>query len=80
MASVDFSIMTAKQKARYMINEYMQAEIAVLGSAQSYSMSGKTLTRANLADIRAGRKYWENQLAILNNKSARKVKQIHVRN
>lgn len=32
---------------------YYQAEEAILGGAQSYSMGSRSLTRANLADIRS---------------------------
>ncbi|WP_392559342.1 DUF6148 family protein [Orbus mooreae] len=77
--SVDFSQMTPKARAKYLINEYTNAEIAVLSGAQSYTISGKSLTRANLVDIRNGRKYWEAELARLNGKSARRFRQLRVR-
>jgi hypothetical protein len=41
-----------------MRDAYIAAELAVL-SGQSFSISGRTLTRSNLAEIRAGRREWE---------------------
>lgn len=41
-----------------MVNLYIAAERAVL-QGQSYTIANRTLTRANLAEIRAGRKEWE---------------------
>jgi len=48
-----------------MIEAYRQAEITVL-SAKSYTIKGRVLTRENLAEIRNGRKEWENRLAAVN--------------
>lgn len=79
MTDTDLTAMTPKQLATYMFNKYLQAEQAILSGAQSYSISGKTITRANLADIVKQRKYWENKLAILNGSSARKIKTVHTR-
>lgn len=50
-----------------MLALYIAAEQAVLKN-QSYSINGRTLTRANLAEIRAGRHEWE---AKVNSESAR---------
>lgn len=77
--AVDFSSMTAKERAKYLINEYTNAELTVLNGSQSYTISGKSLTRANLAEIRAGRKYWENELARLNGCSGRRFRTIRIR-
>lgn len=77
--TVDFSNMTAKEKAKYLINEYTNAELAVLNGAQSYTVSGKSLTRANLSEIRKGRRYWENELARLNGSNGRRFRTIRVR-
>lgn len=41
-----------------MLAKYIEAEMAVL-KGQSFSMNGRTLTRTNLSEIRAGRKEWE---------------------
>jgi len=45
-------------KARQMLAEYIKAEEAVL-TGQSYSIGNRTLTRAHINAIRAGRKEWE---------------------
>ena len=75
----DVSEMTPKERAKYMYSSYLNAEIAIINGAQSYSISGKTLNRANLADIIRQRKYWERQLSILNGGSARIIKTVTVR-
>ena len=80
MTQIDLSSLTPKQLATHMFNQYLNAETAILAGAQSYSISGKTLTRANLADIVKQRKYWENKLAILDGGSARKIRTVYVRN
>ena len=41
-----------------MVALYIAAEKAVL-NGQSYTIAGRSLTRANLPEIRAGRKDWE---------------------
>jgi len=41
-----------------MVALYVTAEQKVL-SGQSYTIGGRSLTRANLPEIRAGRKEWE---------------------
>jgi hypothetical protein len=50
--------------AKEMISAYNSAEIAVL-NAQSYTIKGRTLTRAHLAEIQKARKYWEKKLSSL---------------
>jgi hypothetical protein len=40
---------------------YIKAEKAVLNN-QSYSIGSRTLTRADLSDIRDGYKYWQKQV------------------
>lgn len=44
------------------LDQYLEAEMAVLGS-QSYTIGGRSLTRANLKDIRDGIKIWSDRLA-----------------
>lgn len=44
-----------------MIQLYVKAEKAVL-TGQSYTISGRSLTRANLSDIRDARQEWEQRL------------------
>lgn len=79
MSQIDLSSMTPKQVASHMFNLYLNAETAILAGAQSYSISGKTITRANLNDIVKQRKYWENKLSVLNGKSARKFRTVLAR-
>jgi hypothetical protein len=43
---------------------YLEAEAAVL-SAQSYEINGRRLTRADVAEIRAGIVFWENRVNTL---------------
>lgn len=45
-----------------MLSQYMEAETVVL-TGQSYSIGGRSLTRANLADIRRGVDYWSEKLS-----------------
>ena len=48
-----------------MVELYVAAEKAVLRN-QSYSLNGRSLTRADLSDIRAGREQWEAKVAAEN--------------
>lgn len=54
--------MSTRQEIVDMIDLYTKAEKAVL-SGQSYSISGRSLTRADIAQIRKGRHEWEQKLA-----------------
>jgi len=49
-------------QAQQMVDKYLAAETAVL-DGRSVSMNGRTLTMESLAEIRAGREYWERRLA-----------------
>lgn len=73
------SEMTPRQRALHMLGQYLNAELAILNGAQSYTISGKTINRANLGDIVRQRKYWERQLSILNGGNARKIRNVRVR-
>ncbi|WP_110644082.1 hypothetical protein [Salinicola sp. CPA57] len=53
--------MTPTQQAQSMVEYYIEAETAVL-LGQSFSKNGRTLTMANLSEIRKGREYWERRL------------------
>ncbi|WP_110636256.1 hypothetical protein [Salinicola salarius] len=53
--------MTPVQQAQDMVGFYIEAEMAVL-QGQSFSKNGRTLTMANLAEIRKGREYWERRV------------------
>ena len=59
---------TAKEKLKKKKNRlemYYQAEEAILGGAQSYSLGTRSLTRANLADIRTMIDKLENEVSEL---------------
>ena len=47
-----------------MIDRYVKAEQAVL-SGKSYTINNRSLTRADLSDIREGRQGWERRLQAL---------------
>lgn len=47
--------------ARDRLAKYMEAEDKVL-AGQSYTISGRSLTRANLAEIRDGMAYWQGKV------------------
>lgn len=48
-------------EATDMLAAYKAAELAVL-NGQSYSLGGRSLTRANLVDIQKGRNYWQSRV------------------
>lgn len=50
-------------ECRAKLHEYMEAETAILSGAQSYSIGGRSLTRANLKDIRDGIVFWKSELS-----------------
>ena len=56
----------AIENAKSMIAAYDAAELAVL-NAQSYTIKGRTLTRAHLAEIQKARRHWIKKLAALQN-------------
>lgn len=45
-------------KCKEMLNEHLTALSVVLRSNQSYTIGGRSLTRANIKDIQAGIEYW----------------------
>jgi len=47
---------------------WLEAEKAVM-AGQSYSIDGKTVTKANLSDIRNSVKHWESQISLLRRKA-----------
>lgn len=53
-----FTVSLCQQK----LAEYLEAETRVL-SSQSYTIGGRSLTRANLAEIRSGIEIWSARLA-----------------
>lgn len=48
------------------LNQWLEAELAVT-NGQSYSIDGRSLTRASLSEIRNQINYWKNELAKANN-------------
>jgi hypothetical protein len=55
------------EQAELFLKAWRDAELAVT-SAQSYSISGRSLTRANLSEIRQQINYWETKVRDLNRK------------
>lgn len=51
-------------QAEAQLASYLEAETAVL-SGQAYSIGGRSLTRANLAQIREGISYWDSKVKSL---------------
>ena len=54
------SVYTRKQISD-MVNLYLEAEQKVL-SGQSYTIANRSLTRANLSELRTARQEWEQRL------------------
>lgn len=65
MAGID--ITTAKAH----LTAWLEAELAVTTN-QSYTIGSRSLTRANLAEIREQIKFWENKVSGLENLAKRK--------
>ena len=55
------------ERIKKSLDMYYEAEIAIIGGAQSYSVGSRSLTRANLSEIRAAIKENENLLENLEN-------------
>lgn len=53
-----------QEVAEAKLQEYLDAETAVL-TGQSYSIAGRSLTRANLSEIRAGIDTWDSRVKSL---------------
>ena len=51
----------SKEICQKKLDEYLAAETAVL-SSQSYTIGGRSLTRANLTEIRKGMEVWADRL------------------
>jgi hypothetical protein len=58
--------------AQSQLDKYVLAEDKVL-SGQSYSIGGRSLTRANLADIREAIEYWASQVESISSGTGRVV-------
>lgn len=65
------------QRKKKRLEMYYQAEEAILGGAQSYSMGSRSLTRANLTEIRNTIDRLENEIeqleAVAKRRSPRKA-------
>jgi hypothetical protein len=46
------------------LNSYIEAELAIIGGAQSYAVGTRNLTRANLKEVSEMIKYLEKEIAI----------------
>lgn len=57
------------EKARQMLDMWVEAEMAV-ATSQSYTIGSRSLTRANLAEIRKAIEYWRNEVAALESKNS----------
>lgn len=63
--------MTELQQAKEMLQSYLDAEKDVL-KGQSMTKDGRTWERANLAEIRAGRKQWQREVKRLSVPASRR--------
>lgn len=57
------------EQAEAKLNEYLAAETAALQN-QSYSIAGRSLTRANLKEIQDGITYWNQKVQELDRNSS----------
>ncbi|UAT32642.1 DUF6148 family protein [Bacillus badius] len=60
------------ERAKIHLDAWYNAELAV-STGQSYSIGSRSLTRANLSEIREQIKYWEDRVAQLRGKKRRKA-------
>ncbi|WP_142413071.1 DUF6148 family protein [Hathewaya massiliensis] len=54
------------------LNAWLEAELAITTGAQSYSVGSRTVTRADLGQVRQQIKFWSNEIYKLKNISQRK--------
>lgn len=59
------------ERARQHLTAWLEAEMAITTS-QSYTIGSRSLTRANLGEVRKQIAYWENKVAELENIAKRK--------
>jgi len=64
--------------AQEKLNAFLAAQDAVL-TGQSYTIAGRSLTRANLADIQKGIDYWNGQVNALERREAGKSRAVVAR-
>lgn len=66
------------EQAQERLQDYLDAEAKVLTN-QSYSLQGRSLTRANLGEIREGIKVWDERCKQLENRSRGRGRVVVVR-
>lgn len=66
------------ERAKLHLNAWLDAELAV-SSGQSYSIGSRSLTRANLTEIRKQIQFWRNEVAKLNGSGRKRVKRYVLR-
>lgn len=59
------------ETANNMLQAWLNAEMA-LTTGQSYSMGSRSLTRANLSEVRKSVEYWENKVNALSGKTTKR--------
>lgn len=67
------------ERVKKSLDMYYEAELAIIGGAQSYSVGSRSLTRANLSEIRAAIKEYENLLENLENQLNGRGKNLIIR-
>lgn len=63
------------ERAKIHLDAWYQAEIAV-STGQSYTIGNRTLTRANIKDIKQQINYWENRVKAMSGKKRRRSARI----
>lgn len=61
------------ERAKTHLDAWYKAELAV-STGQSYSIGSRSLTRANLSEIRKQIEYWEKRVATFSEKKRRRAK------
>ena len=59
-----YLVINRAEEYKKRLEMYYQAEEAILGGAQSYSMGSRNLTRANLAEVRSTIEYLIKQIEV----------------
>ena len=66
--------MITVERAKTHLNAWLDAELAI-STGQSYTIGSRSLTRANLTEVRKQIEYWKNELTKAEiNESGRKVR------
>lgn len=59
------------EKANQMLEAWLNAEMAIT-TGQSYSMGSRSLTRANLSEVRKAVEYWDKKVKALSGKTVKR--------